>query len=271
MFGVIIAFKNYNFMDGILGSEWVRFSHFSRAFGNSNFWRVFRNTLIINGMRIIFAFPAPIILALLINEIKHVGYKRTVQTISYLPHFLSWVIVHGFLFYFFSPNSGIVNRAISVLGGESIFFMGDPSYFRGIVIGSGIWKIAGWNAIIYLAALAGIDQQLYEAATIDGAGRWRQMFSITIPTISPVIAVMFILMIGHLFDLGFEQIFALVNPAVMNVGETLTYYVYNQGLNRANNFSYAAAVGLFKGVISLMLILIADWGSKKIDEDGGLW
>lgn len=271
MVGVVVAFKNYNFADGVLGSPWVGFDHFSRALSTPRFWRVVRNTFLINGLRLVVGFPVPIILALLLNEARNIGFKRVVQTISYLPHFLSWIVVAGLLHHLLSPNSGVVNGVIRHMGAEPIHFMGSADWFRSVLIASGIWKVAGWSSIIYLAALSNVDVQLYEAATIDGASRWRQLFSITLPSIAPVIAVMYILAIGRMLDTGFEQVLALLNPAVASVGETIGYYVYDQGLGQSSNFGYAAAIGLFKGVVSLILIILANWGSKRINDEGGLW
>ena len=192
MYGVVIAFKDYKIMSGIFGSEWVGFDNFVYAFQLKKFWAVFNNTLILSVYRLVFGFPAPILLALLLNELRMGVFKKTVQTILYLPHFLSWVIMAGLIMAVLSPGHGIINAGIKALGGDAIFFLGDRNWFRFTLIATGIWKTVGWGTIIYLAALSGVDPQLYEAATIDGAGRWRKLVHITIPSIVPTIIILLI-------------------------------------------------------------------------------
>lgn len=271
MAGLIIAFKDFRFKLGIFGSPWIGLEHFERFATNGDFWRVFQNTVIISALRIFVGFPMPIIFALLLNEVKFKGYKRVVQTISYLPHFISWVVVSGILFSFFS-SYGVVNRVITeVFHGQSIGFLSSEKYFRSFILWTSVWKEVGWSAIIYLAALSGVDQQLYEAAKIDGANRRQQLFYITLPSISTVVSTMFILSFATVLSTGFEQVLALINTSVMSVGETIDYYIYRIGVTQVNNYSYATAVGLFKSVISLVLVLFTNWGAKKIDEESGLW
>lgn len=269
--GIVIAFKNYNFAQGMLASPWAGLTHFERFFRNGDFWKVFGNTLIINLLRIAFAFPAPIVFAVLLNEVRHVAFKRVVQTISYLPHFVSWVVISGLMFSFLSPGIGLVNNLIKAAGREPIFFLGDPRWFRPLLVASHIWRELGWSAIVYLAAIAGIDPELYEAGTIDGCNRRQLMFNVTIPSIRTVISVLFILTVGSIMNAGFEQVLVLINASVAEVGEIIDYYVYRVGLTQVNNYSYAAAVGLFKSAIATVLILLTNWLSKKIDEEGGLW
>lgn len=270
MYGVIIAFKEYRIFDGVLGSEWVGLDHFVRMFsGTTAFGEVFFNTLFISLYRVIFGFPGPIILALLLNEIYHLRFKRVVQTISYLPHFLSWVVVSGLVIQILSPSTGMVNSIIKALGGSPIYFLTSNFWFVSVLITSGIWKSVGWGSIIYLAAITSIDPQLYEAAIIDGASKSRQVWHITIPSIMPVIIILFILNIGDILDAGFDQIFNLYNPAVYDVADIIDTYVYRVGLVELN-FSFSAAVGLFKNVIGLILVIIVN-RIAKIFGEYGIW
>lgn len=271
MAGVVIAFKDYSFRAGIFGSPWVGLKNFLEVVKNDDFWKVFRNTLVISGLRILFGFPAPIIFALMINELRRKKFKRFIQTISYLPHFISWVVIYGILFSFFS-SSGMINQIIENFGGDGIRFLSTEKYFREFFVGAAIWKELGWSSIIYLAALASIDVELYEAAMIDGASRWQQLTRITFPSIRGVVSVMLVLSFTNVLSVGFEQILVMINPAVSGVAETIDYYIYRIGIMQANNYSYATAVGLFKSLLSLALVLAANWGARKIDpEDGGLW
>ena len=270
MAGVVIAFKDYNFMDGVFGSPWVGMEYVNQFITNGDFWIVFRNTIIISAMRIAVGFPAPIIFALLLNEVRNNKFKKVVQTVSYLPHFISWVIVSGILFSFFASD-GVVNKLINLFGGETVNFLSSEKYFRQFLVLSAVWKEIGWSAIIYLAALSGLDAQLYEAAVLDGASRWKQLWHITLPSIRSVVSVMFIMSFSNVLSAGFDQVLVMINPAVTGVAETIDYYVYRVGLQQVNNYSYATAVGLFKSLLSLALVLITNYGSKKIDEEGGLW
>lgn len=260
--GSIIAFQDYNVFDGIAGSKFVGLKHFENLFTYPEFYRIFKNTLLISIYQLVFGFPAPIILALLLNEARKAVFKRTIQTILYLPHFLSWVIVGGLVINFLSPSTGLLNDLIKLFGGESIFFMQEPGYFRTIVVSSGIWKEVGWGTIIYLAAMAGINPDLYEAAEVDGAGKMRQMWSITLPSLLPTIMVMLLLRIGNILDLGFEQIYILLNPLVTETGEVFDTYIYRIGL-LGGQFSYTTAIGLFKSVIGFVMLVSANFISRK--------
>ena len=271
MYGVIIAFKKFNFSDGILGSPWVGLEYFRQLFTDSMFSRVVRNTIVISVLRIIFGFPAPIILALLLEEIKHVRFKKFSQSVSYLPHFISWMILGSIVKEVFSPSRGIVNFVISLFGVTPIHFLTEPAYFRAILITTGIWASVGWASIVYLAAISGIDSQLYESAVIDGAGRFKRIRFITIPSIMPVIAIIFILGLGGVMNAGFDQVFNLYNPMVYRVADIIDTYVYRVGLaSGGGNFSYTTAVGLFKNVIGLALLLTVNTIVRKFG-DYAIW
>lgn len=268
MYGIQLAFKDYFIRDGIWGSPWVGFKHFEYLFTASpDFWKIIKNTLIISFYHIIFGFPAPIILALLFNELRFSFFKKVAQTISYLPHFLSWIVIGGILITLLSPNSGVVNYIIQWLGFDPIYFLGSEKYFRFTLVMSGIWKEIGWGTIIYLAALASIDSQMYEAAVLDGANRWKQTLFITIPSILPVIAILLILRVGSVLDAGFDQVLTLYSPAVYGVADTLDTYVYRIGLQNFQ-FSLTTAVGLFKNVVGLILVLFANFITKKMGQEG---
>lgn len=259
MYGVIIAFKDFNFRQGIWHSPWVGLKHFEFIFTFPDFYRIVRNTIIINIYELLFAFPAAILLALLLNELKSAVFKRSIQTVVYFPHFLSWVIFGGIIIQLLSPGDGLVNQIRQLFGLEPIHFMVESDYFRGIVISSLILKESGWAAIIYLAALSGIDPEQYEAAIIDGASRLQKLFYITLPGIRNTIIIMLILKIGQMLDYGFEQIYVLYNPAVYDVGDILPTYIYRIGLLDAK-FSMTAAIGLFQSAIGFFLI----WGANRV-------
>jgi len=267
LYGIQIAFKNYRIADGITGSEWVGLDHFIRMFSTDGFTEILGNTLIISFYHILFGFTAPIILALLLNEIRSNVFKRVSQSISYLPHFFSWVILGGILDVLLSPTNGVVNHLIQLIGLDPIYFLGDPKYFRFTLVTSAIWKEIGWGTIIYLAALSSVDSHLYEAAIVDGANRWKQTLHITIPSIMPVIAILFILRIGNILDAGFDQVLNLYNPAVYSVGDIIDTYVYRVGIN-GMQYSYTTAVGLFKNVVGFTMILIANYAIKKSGQEG---
>ncbi len=269
MYGIIIAFKDYRFLDGIVGSAWVGFDHFKYAFGLTKFWTVVKNTVIISFLRLLFGFPAPIILALLLNELRTGVFKKVTQTIFYLPHFLSWVVLGGVLMAFLSPSSGAINGLIKLFGGDPIFFLGNKEWFRFILISTSIWKNVGWGTIIYLAALSGIDPQLYEAATIDGAGKFKQVVHITLPSLTPVITITFIFAVGRLITDDFDQIFNLYNSAVYSVGDVLSTYVYRIGLE-GMRYGFATAVEVFKNLIAFGLIVGTNYVARK-NSDYGLW
>ncbi|MGI2294976.1 ABC transporter permease [Paenibacillus sp. GXUN7292] len=268
LYGVQLAFKDFRVLEGINGSPWVGFKHFEVMFtSTSQFWRVFRNTVVISLYHIIFGFPAAIVLALIFNEIRGKVFKRVTQSISYLPHFLSWVILAGLFGTILSPSTGIVNYVLTLFGLDTIYFLGDPAYFRFTLVVTSIWKEVGWGTIIYLAALASINPSLYEAASIDGAGRWKQTLHITLPSILPVVCIMFIFQISGILDAGFDQILNLYHPAVYEVADILDTYVFRVGLSQMQ-YSLTTAVGLFKNVIALSLVLGTDYLIKKAGQEG---
>lgn len=272
MFGIIISFKEYQpFMgvEGIFTSEWVGLKHFQKFFNSYYFWDILGNTLAISLLKFIFGFPAPIIFALLLNEVRNKKFMKTVQTISYLPHFLSWVVVSGLLVTLLSTDNGLINIIREAMGKESIMFLGDPKYFRQVLVISDIWKGIGWGSIVYLAAISGVDQEMYEAAYIDGANRWRRIWHITLPSISHIVVIMLIFSVGGLLNAGFEQIFLLYSPAVYSVEDIIDTFVYREGL-QSNNYSYATAVGLFKSLVSMFLLLLTNFIAKRLDQEG-IW
>lgn len=271
MYGVVIAFKNFNVYDGIAGSPWVGWANFTQFFKSVYFTRLLKNTLGINLLDILIGFPAPIFFALMLNEIRNVMFKRTIQTISYLPHFISTVVVVGMVVNFLSLSTGIVNNIIEACGGQRVYFLTEPNYFWGIYTTMNVWKGIGWGAIIYIAALAGIDPTLYEAAIIDGAGRWKQTIHVTLPGISTTIVTMFILKIGHLLEVGYESIILMYNPKLYPAADVFSTYIYRVGLASSDpNYSLATAIGLFQSLIGLVLVVIANRLSKKYSE-AALW
>ena len=265
MFGVIIAFKKYSIVDGIFGSEWVGLKYFKEFFGSIYFGRTMRNTLLISLYDLIFSFPAPIIFALLLNEIKLKRVKSVVQTVSYLPHFISLVVICGMIANFMS-SEGIITQFISMLGGKKMNYLGDARYFRTIYISSGIWQSIGWSSIIYLAALSGIDQEIYEAAEVDGAGRFGKMWHVTLPGIIPTIMILLIMRVGSLLSVGYEKIILLYNSGTLETADVISSYVYRQGLGAAARYDYSTAVGIFQSVINMILLIIANTISKVATE-----
>lgn len=263
MWWLSIAFKDFYVLRGFSESPWVGLKHFISFFESRQFFMLLRNTILLNFYNLLFGFPAPIIFALLLNELRSQLFKRGVQTITYLPHFISTVVVVGLVIEVLSPNTGVVNNVIKSLGGDPIFFMAKERYFRGVYVGSVIWQQMGWQSIVFLAALSGVDPQLYEAATIDGAGRWRQLLSVTIPSILSTIAVMFILRIGFLVRVGFERIYLMGNEANRQVSEVIATYVYRRGILNAD-YSFATAIGVFEAFIALLMVLMANWLSKRL-------
>jgi putative aldouronate transport system permease protein len=259
--GNVIAFQKYNMFQGILSSPWVGLDNFRMMFGFQEFYHILRNTLALSLLSIVFGFPAPLVLALLLNEMRRMWLKRSVQTLLYLPHFLSWVIVGGIFINLLSID-GFLNTIMKQLGYTPNDYLTNPSYFRGMLVSIGIWKEAGWGMIIYLAALAGINPNLYEAAMVDGAGRWRQMWYITLPSLMPAIVVLFLLRIGGVLDTNVEQVLIFINPLVRDVGEVIDTYVYRIGLLGAQ-FSLTTAVGIFKSIVGLILIVGLNYISKK--------
>lgn len=269
MYGILIAFKDYRFRLGIMASPWVGLDMFKQLWSSKDFWLVFRNTVVISSLKLLFGFPAPIILALLLNEIRALKFKRIVQTVSYLPYFISWVVLAGIFFQVLSPSAGPVNYVIKALTGKTLYFLGDPGLFRGTVVGLSVWKGVGWGAIIYLAALAGVNPELYEAAYIDGAGRWQRALHITLPSLAPVITILFILSVGGIVEDDFDQIFNLYRPVVYSVGDVLSTYIYRKGLAEMR-YSFATAVGLFQNVLAFLLVMVTNVLSKRFGEYG-IW
>lgn len=267
MWGVLMAFKRYRPSIGLLKSEWVGLRHFERFFSEPEFWTLLRNTLYIATLDLVIFFPLTIILALLLNELRSEVFKRTVQTLVYVPHFLSWVVVVGICYILFTTEGGIINDMLASLGFDKVPFLTSEQWFRPMIIGQMIWKDAGWGTIIFLAALAGVDPSLYEAARIDGASRWRLMWNITLPSIRSVVVILLILRLGSFIDLGFEQIFLMLNALNREVGEVFDTYVYRVGIQQGQ-FSYSAAVGLFKSVVGLILVVTSNSIAKKLGEEG---
>lgn len=269
MLGTVMAFQDFKFSTGFFGSKWVGLDHFKRLFTGNNFYTILKNTLLLNAGSVIFGFPIPIILAIFLNEVKARGFKRISQSIMYLPHFMSWVVLGGILIDMLSPSTGIVNTVIKALGGDAIYFMGKKEWWPAMFIISGIWQGAGWGTIVYLAAITGIDQELYEAARIDGAGKVKQIRYVTLPGLRSTIVVMLILRMGSMMDIGFEQVYVLMNPAVRDVAEVISTYVYRIGIEGAQ-YSYTTAIGLFQSVISCILVFSTNKISQKITGEG-LW
>lgn len=272
MGGVVIAFKDYKILKGIAASKWVGLKNFEYLFSLPSFKQAVSNTIIMGLQRICFAFPLPIVFALLLNEVRSIRFKKTIQTISYLPHFISWSVAGGLVYMLLSPNTGALNNLIQLFGGENKNYMALSSYFHRIVLLSHMWKHLGWNSIVFLAAVTGVDEELYEAAYIDGAGRIKRIWHVTLPGIRNTIAVMLILEVGNILGISFNQIFSLINDAVLDKGETLDYFVYRMGLSSANNFSVATAVGLIKSLVGLVMIVGTNVITKKLtDGEGGIW
>ena len=267
MFGASMAFKKFNPMVGIWNSPWVGMKWFNQLFSLNKFYQVFWNTISISCIRLLFGFPFPIIIALLLNEVRKTGVKRLIQTAVYVPHFISWVVLGGLLTNLLSADSGIVNAGIKALGFRPVGFLTDSSYFIPTMVVSMIWKTFGWNTIVYLAALTSIDPQLYEAAIVDGANRWDRLVHITLPCISSTIIVMLIMRIGSLMQAGFEQIFVMYHPGVYSVADIIDTYVYRIGLQEGK-FELASAVGLFKSVINFILIVGANKVARLFGEEG---
>jgi putative aldouronate transport system permease protein len=267
MWGIIISFQDYSPYSGIWNSPWVGLEHFSRFFTNPDFVLLFRNTMAINLLNLIFFFPLPIVVSLMLNELRSTLFKRVIQSVIYLPHFLSWVIIASLTFLLLAKGEGLVNGLLEVWGRERIDFLTNPDSFWLLITLQAVWKDAGWGTIVFLAAIAGVDPQLYEAAKMDGAGRFRQMWHVTLPAIRSVIVILLILRLGDIMDVGFEQIFLMYNGAVSEVAEVFDTYVYRAGIQRGE-FSYSTAIGLFKSVIGLLLVLGANRLAKKAGEDG---
>ncbi|WP_339845260.1 ABC transporter permease subunit [Paenibacillus sp. FSL W7-1088] len=269
MFGLVITFKDYNLFKGIWASDWVGFKYYRMFLENPDFWPLMKNTFLLGLYKLVFGFPAPILLAILLNEVRKAAFKRFVQTVSYLPHFISNVIVASMVIMFLSPTGGLINNLLAGIGIGPINFMNEPGLFRGIYVLSEIWQHIGWETIIYLAALTAIDPQLYEAADMDGASRLRKIWHVTLPGISPAIVITLILNIGKVLEIGFEKVFLMQNPAIYDTADIISTYVYRVGMVQGN-FSYGASIDLFMGVISLIFIYTANWLSRRLSETS-LW
>ncbi|NOU96453.1 ABC transporter permease subunit [Paenibacillus sp. LMG 31456] len=267
MWGLLISFMDFLPFKGFWGSEWVGLKHFERFFLDANFILLFKNTLILAFYNLAFFFPLPIFLAIMLNELRSEIVKRWVQTLVYIPHFVSWVVVVGIVYMFFSTEGGVINKLFVSMGMEKIDFLVSSDWFRTMITAEVIWKESGWGTIIFLAALAGVDPQLYEAAKMDGAGRMRQLWHVTLPAIRSTIMILLILRLGSFLDNGFEQIFLMLNSMNREVGEVFDTYVYVIGVQQGQ-FSYSTAVGLFKSVIGLILVVTANWLSRKFTEEG---
>lgn len=267
MWGVVIAFQDYSPYLGVTGSQWVGFEHFIRFFSNQDFYLLFRNTMAISLLSLVFFFPLPILLSLLLNELRNAIYKKWIQSIVYMPHFLSWVIIAGITFLLLSQSSGIVNKMLVSLGVAKYDFLTNENNFWVLLTVQNVWKEAGWGTIIFLAAIAGVDPQQYEAAKMDGANRIRQAWHVTLPAIRSVIVVLFILKLGHIMDVGFEQVFLMMNGAVSNVADVFETYVYRLGIQQGQ-FSFSTAVGLFKSVVGFILVIAANKLAKRFGEEG---
>ena len=269
MYGIIIAFKDYKPFLGLMKSDWIGFDNFVRFFNYKYAWRMIRNTFLLSFWNLIWSFPAQIILALLLNEVRNAKFKKFVQTVSYMPHFYSTVVVVGLFTMFLSPTSGVITKMLEAIGFENLNLLADARWFRTIYIVTGIWQEVGWGAIIYLAALTNVDPQLYEAAVVDGAGKMRCLWSITLPSIAPTIITMLLLKMGSLFSVGFEKAFLLQNPATYETSEIISTYVYIAGL-QSSSFSYGTAVGLFNSIVCLIIVVISNYVSKTVSETS-LW
>lgn len=268
MIGIVIGFQNYIPGLGFFESPWVGFKHFIDFFHSFYFWRLIKNTFLLNFWLLIFGFPAPIILALLLNEVRQSWFKRTVQTVTYIPHFISMVVIVGII-KDFTATDGIINQLREILDRDTVTFLQIPEYFRTIYVSSDIWQSIGWSSIIYFAALSAVDPNLYEAAEMDGAGRFRKMWHITLPAIKPTIVILLILTIGNLLSSGFEKILLLYQPLTYETADVISTYVYRKGIEDSS-FSFATAVGLFNTIVNFILLIIANTISKKV-SDNSLW
>ena len=269
MFGVVIAFKDYNIFQGIIGSKWIGLDVFKQLIVMQDFRKALRNTLILNTMDLFFSFPVPIILALCLNELHFIKFKKLSQTLLYLPHFMSWVIVGGIVYQLFATNTGIINNLIVSLDGKSVPFLTNKWYWLIVYLVSGVWQSAGWNTIIYLAAITGIDPSLYEAAEVDGAGRITRMIKITLPSILPTIIMLLIMKIGQMMSIGFERPYVMGNTLVTDFSDVISTFVYRLGL-QSGQFSLSTAAGLFQSVVGVVLISVANAVANRSDQKG-IW
>ncbi|WP_420832546.1 ABC transporter permease [Paenibacillus periandrae] len=267
LWGLLIAFKEYNPYKGLWGSSWIGLTNFTEMFASQTFYIMLRNTFAINIFGIIFMFPVPILLALMLNEVRHEVFKRINQSIVYLPHFLSWVVVASMTFFMLSTDVGIVNKMISGMGFETVSFLSTPNYYWGLITLQSMWKEVGWGTIIFLAAMAGVDPQQYEAAVIDGASRFKQIWHVTLPAIRPTIIILLILRLGHMADVGFEQLLLMNNPLVTSVSQVFDTYAYTIGI-LGGKISVGVTVGMFKGVVGLVLVMLSNYVVKKMGQEG---
>ena len=269
MYGLQIAFKDYSVFRGVANSPWIGFEHFQTLFGNDQFLRALKNTVLISFYSLVFGFPMPILLALMFNEILHKTFKKSAQTIVYLPHFISSVIIAGIVITAFSPSAGIVNTVLGWFGVESIYFLTKAEWFRPIFVGTTIWQEAGFQSIVYLAAIAGVSPTLYESAVVDGASRWQMMWKITVPSIMPTIIIMLIIRIGNMLEVSFEMIILLYQPATYETADVINTFIYRQGL-QGGQYDFAAAAGLFNAVVAFVLVMTANAISKRYSRTS-LW
>ena len=269
MYGLQIAFKDYSVFRGVAASPWIGFDHFESLFGNDQFLRALKNTIILSAYGLLLGFPVPILLALMFNEVLNQWFKKTAQTIVYLPHFISSVIIAGIVITSFSPSAGIVNTIMGWFGLDSIYFLTKPEWFRPIFVGTGIWQEAGFQSIVYLAAIAGVSPTLYESAVVDGASRWQMMWKITIPSIMPTIIIMLIIRIGNILEISFEMIILLYQPATYETADVVNTFIYRQGL-QGGQYDFAAAAGLFNAVVAFVLVMTANTISKRYSRTS-LW
>lgn len=267
MGGLVIAFKDYSPFLGIWGSKWVGLDQFRKFFSTPDFWKLLRNTLGISLLQLVLYFPAPIILSLFLNEVRHSGYKRTIQTLVYVPHFVSWVIVASLTYQLFNVTDGIINQLLSASGIGTVDILSKSSTFWGLIVGQDIWRETGYGTIIFLAALAGVDQEMYEAARVDGAGRWRLMWHITLPAIKGTIIMMLILRVGGLLNTGYEQIFLMRNDLNVETAEVFDTYIYTRGIKQGQ-YSFSSAAGMFKSVVGMILVLGSNKIAKVFGESG---
>ena len=270
MYGVLMAFQNYSPSKGITGSSWVGLKWFRTFFNMPRFWQIVKNTLTLSIYSLIAGFPIPVILALMINSVRNSKFQKVTQTVTYMPHFISVVIMVGMLTTFLSPRSGFLSHILTFLGApDDAFYMGDAKAFPHLYVWSGIWQDMGWSSIIYLAALAGVDSQLYEAAAIDGAGKWKQLIHVSIPGIAPVISIQLLLTVGKLLTVGYEKILLLYTGATYSTADVISTYVYRRGLMEAN-YSYGSAVSIFQAVMALILVVLANKAARKVGQTS-LW
>lgn len=265
MYGIIIAFKDFNFFQGINGSEWIGFDAFKEVFAMSDFYKTLRNTLMLNGLDLLVSFPAPLILAIMLYELNIVWFKKLSQTILYIPHFISWVIIGGIVYQVFGTQSGMINNIVTSLGFDAIPFLTDKSDWLITYLVVGVWQSAGWGTIIYLAALTGINRELFEAADVDGAGRLRKIWSITLPSLKPTIVTLLIINVGHMIAIGFERPYIIGNTAVRDFSDVLSTFVYRIGIE-SGQYTLATVVGLFQAVVGLVFVLGANYFSKKLAD-----